>query len=92
MSVGEQAVRCLVRGRVQGVWYRATAKKQAQRLNLRGWVKNLPDGRVEAVVAGLPQAVAEFCGWLWVGPPDASVSGVTIAEWSKEVSPGFEMT
>ena len=92
MSVGEQAVRCLVRGRVQGVWYRATAKKQAQRLNLRGWVKNLPDGRVEAVIAVLPQAVAEFCGWLWVGPPDASVTGVTIAEWSKEVSPGFEMT
>ena len=83
---------CLVKGRVQGVWYRATAKKRAQELNLRGWVKNLPDGRVEAVVAGLPQAVAEFCGWLWVGPPDASVNGVIVAEWSEEVSPGFDTT
>jgi acylphosphatase len=92
LSAGEQAVRCLVKGRVQGVWYRATAEKKAQRLNLRGWARNLPDGEVEVVVAGPPGVVAEFCGCLWEGPAGASVTGVTVSEWTEEVSPGFDAT
>ena len=92
MNADEQAVRCLVKGRVQGVWYRVAAKKQAQRLNLRGWARNLPDSEVEVVVTGPPDAVAEFCGWLWEGPAGAIVTGVTVAEWTEEVSPGFDTT
>lgn len=92
MSAGEQVVRCLVKGRVQGVWYRASAEKQAQRLNLSGWARNLPDGEVEVVVAGPPYVVAEFCGWLWEGSAGASVTGLTVAEWTEEVTPGFDTT
>ena len=53
-----QAIRCLVAGRVQGVYYRAATAEQAERLQLDGWVKNLADGRVEVVAAGAPAAVA----------------------------------
>ena len=85
----ERAVRCLVSGRVQGVWYRASTARQAERLSLRGWARNLADGRVEVVAAGDPEAVARLCAWLWEGPPDAGVSGVTVQEWTDPVAPGF---
>ena len=90
MSADEQAVRCLVHGRVQGVWYRATAAERAEQLQLRGWAKNLADGRVEVVVAGPPDAVAEMCRWLWSGPSGARVAGVTLLEWAEPVGPGFQ--
>ncbi len=90
MTVDERAVRCLVSGRVQGVWYRASTAQQAERLSLRGWVKNLADGRVEVVIAGESRQVAKLCGWLWEGSPDASVSGVTVAEWNDSVAAGFQ--
>ncbi|HND33564.1 MAG TPA: acylphosphatase, partial [Myxococcota bacterium] len=45
------ALRLVIRGKVQGVWFRASARDEAQRLGLRGWVRNLPDGSVEAVVS-----------------------------------------
>jgi len=89
MSAGARAVRCLVHGRVQGVWYRATAAKRAEQLQLRGWAKNLVDGRVEVVVAGSADAVAEMCGWLWSGPSGARVVSVTVAQWTETVGPGF---
>lgn len=92
MSADEQAVRCLVHGRVQGVWFRATAAERAQRLQLRGWAKNLADGRVEVVVAGSPDAVAEMCRWLWTGPAGAQVTGVTVAEWTDTLGPGFHVS
>jgi acylphosphatase len=92
MSADEQAVRCLVEGRVQGVWYRATAAKRAEQLQLRGWAKNLANGQVEVVVAGSSDAVAEMCRWLWAGPSGAQVVGVTVAEWSGDVAPGFDVS
>ena len=90
MTAGERAVRCLVSGRVQDVWYRASTAQQAQRLALRGWAKNLPDGRVEVVLAGRAEAVAALCGWLWEGPPGARVSGVAVEEWTAPVAGGFQ--
>ena len=60
-----QAIRCIVAGRVQGVYYRAAAAAQAERLQVNGWVKNLADGRVEVVAAGAPADVAALAGWLW---------------------------
>ncbi len=74
---------------MQGVWYRATAAERAKQLKLRGWAKNLADGRVEVVIAGPPDAVAEMCRWLWTGPSGAQVSGVTLLEWTANVGPGF---
>jgi acylphosphatase len=54
-----------------------------------GWVKNLPDGRVEVVAAGSAEAVAELAGWLWTGPPAARVSAVHVEEWTGDVPSGF---
>lgn len=86
-----RAVRCLVAGRVQGVWYRATASREAARLGLDGWAKNLPDGRVEVVAAGPHAPVAEFCGWLWSGPSGAKVNSVTVEECEEPVPVGFSV-
>ena len=83
-------VRCLVSGRVQGVWYRASTAQQASKLSLRGWAKNLSDGRVEVVIAGDSKRIDELCGWLWEGPSGSRVSGVTVEEWIEPIASGFE--
>jgi acylphosphatase len=70
--------RVLVEGRVQGVWYRASAEREAVRLGLAGSARNLNDGRVEIVVEGDPSAVDAFVAWARIGPPRAHVTGVTI--------------
>ncbi len=84
-----RAIRCVVVGRVQGVYYRASTAQRAERLQLDGWVKNLADGRVEVVAVGSPPAVAELAGWLWQGPPAARVDAVHLEEWTGEVPTGF---
>jgi acylphosphatase len=84
-----QAVRCVVAGRVQGVYYRAATAEQAVGLKLDGWVKNLADGRVEVVAAGEPSAVAALARWLWSGPPAARVDAVEVEEFSGSVPGGF---
>jgi acylphosphatase len=90
MSVScRQAIRCLIAGRVQGVYYRGATAEQAARLQLDGWVKNLADGRVEVVAAGEPTAVAELSSWLWQGPPAARVDAVHVEEWTNDVPRGF---
>ena len=78
-----------VSGKVQGVYYRASAREAARGLGLSGWVRNLPDGRVEAVAAGSPAALAEFERWLAQGPPRAEVSAVTSETWQEDVAAGF---
>jgi len=65
-----------VRGRVQGVWYRGSCAEEAELLGLSGWVRNLPDGRVEVVAEGDPDAVQQLVDWCWQGPPSARVTGV----------------
>jgi acylphosphatase len=69
-------IRCLVAGRVQGVFYRASTRHEAQLLGLTGYVKNLLDGRVEVVACGEKEAVEMLREWLRKGPADAEVSGV----------------
>lgn len=69
-------LRFVVSGRVQGVGYRYFARRAAVRLGLVGWVQNLPDGTVEAVVEGPGEALAAFAAELRKGPPLASVSAV----------------
>jgi acylphosphatase len=83
------SIRCVVAGRVQGVYYRAATAEEAQRLQLDGWVKNLADGRVEVVVTGERESVAALASWLWRGPPAARVDAVQMEEWSKGVPRGF---
>lgn len=67
-----------VRGRVQGVFYRASARDEAQRLGLTGWVMNCHDGRVELLACGDEAALAQLEHWLHRGPPMARVDGVDV--------------
>ena len=87
-----QAVRCVVAGRVQGVYFRAATAEEATRLQLDGWVKNLSDGRVEIVAAGEQPAIAALTRWLWKGPPAARVDAVHMEEWTSSVPRGFAVT
>ena len=84
-------IRCLVSGHVQGVFYRAATRERAASLGLDGWVRNLPDGRVELVVAGAPGAIESLVAWLWQGPPAAVVTGVAVEPGPVAVEQGFSV-
>lgn len=71
---------CRVSGRVQGVYYRGTAAARARELGVRGYAKNLPDGRVEVLACGEPQAVEAFLEWLWIGSSASRVTAVEVVE------------
>jgi acylphosphatase len=81
MPVNEPVCRHLiVRGRVQGVGYRNYIQYKAGLLNVKGWVRNRPDGSVEAVVHGSPEAVAEIIDCAKRGPRAAEVTAVTVSD------------
>lgn len=84
-------MRCLVAGRVQGVFFRASARHQAQTLGLRGHARNLADGRVEVLACGDPQQVARLQAWLRQGPPNAEVSGLVCEPVAYQDLPGFSV-
>jgi acylphosphatase len=69
-----------ISGRVQGVFYRATARDQARALGLAGWVRNLPDGRVEVRVEGTPRAIESFVDHCRRGPAGAEVTDVEVVD------------
>lgn len=69
-------IHCKVSGRVQGVFFRASARDRAVALGLRGWVRNLPDGTVEVLACGNETALEDLRLWLRQGPPMARVSEV----------------
>ena len=71
-------VRLVIAGRVQGVAFRAYAVDEAERLGVHGWVRNLPDGRVEAVAEGRRDAVEAFVAWCRRGPPAARVDDISV--------------
>jgi acylphosphatase len=68
--------RSFVSGRVQGVFYRATCVRRASALGLRGYARNLADGRVEVLACGEQAALEEFIAWLWEGSPASRVTDV----------------
>jgi acylphosphatase len=70
----------IVRGTVQGVFFRASCEQEATRHGVSGWVTNRPDGSVEAVFEGPDDAVGRLVDWCRVGPPRAEVSGVEISD------------
>lgn len=84
-------IRILISGRVQGVFFRDSTREKAQALGLSGWVRNLPDGRVEAVVEGDGDRVAEMLSWCEEGPPDARVQNVSTENEEPENLSGFEV-
>ncbi|MDH4163059.1 MAG: acylphosphatase [Nitrospirota bacterium] len=72
----------IVHGLVQGVWFRQSTKDEAERIGVNGWVRNLPDGTVEALFEGEKKKVEEIIGWCHRGPSGAQVTKVDIA-WQK---------
>jgi acylphosphatase len=90
-AVVRRRVRVRVRGRVQGVWFRESARLEALRLGLAGQVRNLPDGSVEAIAEGAPGAVEDFVAWCGVGPPSARVDALSSVDEPAEGLAGFEV-
>jgi acylphosphatase len=78
----------IIEGRVQGVWFRESTRRQAVRLGVSGWVKNRPEGTVEALLEGPEEAVLRLVAWCGRGPSAASVTGIHETEepWRGEFS------
>jgi len=72
--------RLIVRGRVQGVGFRQSMCTAADRIGVTGWVRNLRDGTVEAIVQGAPDDVARMLAWAHRGPPGAHVAAVDVSD------------
>jgi acylphosphatase len=73
-----RCVRVRISGRVQGVFFRASCARLAEELGLSGWVRNRPDGDLEAVFQGPDRAVDDMLAWCREGPPHARVAGVDV--------------
>ena len=78
-------------GRVQGVFFRDTCRRKARAAGVSGWVRNQPDGRVEALFEGPPGAVEALVAWCREGPPQAVVEGVEIFEADLSGAEGFRL-
>lgn len=78
-----------IAGRVQGVFYRENLRREADAIAVRGWARNLSDGRVEVVLEGPRDALDEALAWCRRGPPAARVTGVDVREEPEEGLVGF---
>ncbi|HEY7627206.1 MAG TPA: acylphosphatase [Ilumatobacteraceae bacterium] len=84
-------VRAVVEGRVQGVWYRESCRREAVAESVAGWVRNNEDGSVEAVLEGEAHAVARVLAWMRTGPPSAIVTNVRVTEEEPRHEQGFKV-
>ena len=71
---------------MQGVFYRATAAREAAALGLEGYARNLPDGRVEVLACGEEQSVETFLRWLWVGSSASRVNAVEVVSLASDAA------
>lgn len=83
--------RAIVRGRVQGVGFRYSARDVARRSGVAGWVRNRPDGTVEVHAEGPAAAVEQLLDWLASGPPGASVETVDVTESLPQGDSSFDI-
>jgi acylphosphatase len=81
----------LISGQVQGVFFRHETRRRAGEKGLSGWVRNLPDGRVEAVFEGSEEAVEDMVRWCHRGPGGAEVGGVEVRREDPEGMHGFDV-
>ena len=75
-----QTVHLVIKGKVQGVFFRASTKEKANELGIKGWVKNMPDGNVEVLAAGNKDQLENFIEWCRRGPTQAIVSDVVVSD------------
>ena len=71
-------IHVVISGRVQGVWFRASTKQKAEQLGINGWVRNTPEGDVEAIFEGEESDIKEMLEWCHHGPPLAEVEKVKV--------------
>ncbi|NLU69580.1 acylphosphatase [Streptomyces sp. HNM0574] len=90
-EAGVTCKRVLVTGEVQGVFFRDTCRQTAALHGVSGWVRNLPDSRVEALFEGPPEAVANMVEWAHDGPPAALVEDVQVLDEEPHGHSGFEV-
>ena len=83
--------RAVVQGRVQGVFFRDSVRERARAHGVSGWVRNRPDGGVEAVLEGPPDAVERVIRFMHTGPPQARVERVELSQEPPEGLNGFEV-
>ena len=83
--------RVIVHGRVQGVFFRDSTRERARSHGVAGWARNLPDGSVETVLEGEPEAVERVVRFLQTGPPHADVEQVEVREEEPEGLEGFSV-
>ncbi|UZJ33113.1 acylphosphatase [Streptomyces endophytica] len=83
--------RVVVSGTVQGVFFRDTCRRTAEARGVAGWVRNAPDGTVEAVFEGDPESVDKLVEWAHQGPPAAVVDAVSVTEEEPQGLPGFDV-
>jgi acylphosphatase len=84
--------RVVVTGLVQGVWFRESCRREADRFGLAGWVRNRADGAVELEAEGPEAAVARLVAWCRLGPPAAEVARVEVDEVPVTGQRGFRVT
>lgn len=86
-----KTVHLKITGRVQGVFFRATAKEQATTYNIQGWIKNTGEGYVEAIVTGGEKDLEEFIAWCNHGPEKARVDNVSVTPLEKQIFNEFKV-
>jgi acylphosphatase len=92
MSQEQIHAHVFISGRVQGVGYRYSTLQQAQQLGVSGWVRNLPDGRVEAIFEGNQNIVEEMINWCRKGPSGSVVQAVKVEYEALENLQGFKIS
>lgn len=85
------AIRVLIFGRVQGVFFRTSAKRLAKQFGLTGWIKNLDNGQVEAVFEGSPKTMEKMIAWCRHGPPLAQVTDLQTSPYPIKNYSDFEI-
>jgi acylphosphatase len=86
-----ETLHLLISGKVQGVFFRDSARKIAQKLNVTGWIKNRDDEKVEAVISGNEKAVNDFINWAKSGPEKAEVDDIIVSKQPSSFFKNFEI-
>ena len=86
-----ETVHLLIKGKVQGVFFRATAKKNAEKYKIKGWIRNTKDKNVEAMITGEPGMLEQFIEWCKKGPDEAKVEEVAILKQPEKEFRNFEI-
>ena len=86
-----KTIRLTIKGKVQGVFYRATAKDVADLTGVKGWVRNLPNDNVEITATATEETLQKFINWCKQGPPKAKVVDVIVEQLDTEEFSGFRI-